>query len=177
MTTTSDTGDAGPAPAARAAPAALPLAAAAALLLASAALLQGCREETRGLYDGYYTAEAMAYDRDGWKDYLTIYVNNGQITIVEYDSTNLSGFRRSWDMDRTLDWHGRHGQRPGSFVLSYRNALLALQDPSRIQPLQGGRNMHEAFTALAAAAIGRARTGDGQVAFVRLPHKRHPDEL
>jgi major membrane immunogen (membrane-anchored lipoprotein) len=119
----------------------------------------------------------MSFDQEGWKDYLTIYVNNGQITIVEYDARNLSGFRRSWDMDRMLAWNSTHGVRPSRYLLSYQNALLTLQDPRRIQPLPGGRNMYESFTALAEAAIGRSRSGESQVAFVRLQEKRHPGEL
>ncbi|MDR1312326.1 MAG: FMN-binding protein [Deltaproteobacteria bacterium] len=172
MTTTSDAaGLSGPAPARAAAAAAL---AAAALALAFAG---GCRERTTSLHDGYYSSESMSYDQEGWKDYLTIYVNNGQITIVEYDARNLSGFRRSWDMDRMLAWNSSHGVRPTRYLLSYQNALLTLQDPRRIQPLPGGRNMYETFTSLAEAAIARSRSGDNQVAFVRLQQKRYPGEL
>jgi major membrane immunogen (membrane-anchored lipoprotein) len=156
---------------------ALPAAALLAAAFIAAAILPGCRERGATLHDGYYSSEAMSFDREGWKDYLTIYVNNGQITIVEYDARNLSGFRRSWDMDRMLAWNSTHGVRPSRYLLSYQNALLTLQDPRRIQPLPGGRNMYEAFTALAEAAIARARAGDGQVAFVRLLEKRHPGEL
>jgi major membrane immunogen (membrane-anchored lipoprotein) len=129
------------------------------------------------LRDGYYSAEARDYDRDGWKDYLTIYVNNGQITIAEYDSRNLSGFRRSWDLDHVLEWSRRHGVRPGSVMISYQNSLLTLQDPSRVQPIPGGRNMYLSFTSLAAAAIEQSRNGERQVAYVALPEREYPDEL
>ncbi|MDR3153444.1 MAG: hypothetical protein LBW85_04030, partial [Deltaproteobacteria bacterium] len=152
-----------------------------ALALAAAALcslaLAGCAERRKALNDGYYSSEAKAFDEDGWKDYLTIYVNNGQITIVEYDAKNLSGFRRSWDMELTASWNASHKVRPGQLFLSYQNALVTLQDPAKIQPLPEGRNMHEAFTTLAAAAIERAKAGDRQIAFVTLPPKRYPGEL
>jgi major membrane immunogen (membrane-anchored lipoprotein) len=137
----------------------------------------GCTESQSGLKDGYYSSEAADFDSEGWKDYLTIYVNNGQITIVEFDARNLSGLRRSWDMDRQLAWNSAHGVRPSNYLLSYQEALLTNQDPRKIQPLPGGRNMYEVFTSLAEAAIAQARAGEERVAFVRLPERRHPDEL
>ncbi|MDR1165111.1 MAG: FMN-binding protein [Deltaproteobacteria bacterium] len=137
----------------------------------------GCAEPVNRLHDGYFTAEAQNYDEEGWKNYLTIYVNNGQITIVEFDAANVSGFRRSWDMDYALEWNSRQGTRPGKYHLSYQNSLLTLQDPAKIQPLPGGRNMHLIFTKLATSAIERAQKGDKSVAFIQLPDKPYPDDI
>ncbi|MDR2460219.1 MAG: FMN-binding protein [Deltaproteobacteria bacterium] len=136
-----------------------------------------CTKKSNKLADGYYTAESMAYDEDGWKDYLTIYVNNGQITIAEYDARNMSGFRRSWDMDYMYAWHSIIGTRPESIVSSYQNSLITLQDPYKIQSKPGARNMHANFVSLAQSALEQAKMGNAAVAFVRLPPKQYPDDL
>lgn len=140
-------------------------------------LLSGCSEEKNTLTDGYFTAESFYYNEDGWKDYLTIYVNNGHITIVEFDATNRSGFRRSWDMDYMVDWYANHDIRPGKYPLSYQNSLLTLQDPNKVQALPGGRNMHQVFTILANHAIDHSKRGDRSVAFPQLGPKEYPGDI
>jgi major membrane immunogen (membrane-anchored lipoprotein) len=145
-----------------------------ALLLFAAA---GCREDDNILHDGFYTAEADAFGEDGWKDYLTIYVNNGQITIVEFDAFNLSGFRRSWDMEYQLRANVKFGPRVAHSHLSYQSALLTLQDAGRVQPLSGAKRMHQIFTALADGAIRNSRANDKSIAYVKLPENAFENDL
>jgi major membrane immunogen (membrane-anchored lipoprotein) len=129
------------------------------------------------LSDGYFTAEAMDYNLEGWKDYLTIYVNNGQITIAEYDAKNMSGFRRSWDLDYLLEWHSKTGVPVTNYVFSYQNSLVTLQNPEAIQAIPGSRNMRDIFAALASRAIIQSKIGQKGVAYVKLPDKEYPNEL
>ena len=65
------------------------------LLLLVMLFLAGC-SETNSLQDGYYTAQALAYNY-GWKEYITIMVKGGSIVSVEYNAENASGFIKSWD--------------------------------------------------------------------------------
>ena len=149
-------------------------------LLLCLAFLSSCAEEGVGLADGYFTAESMSYNDGGWKDYITIFLNNGQITVAEYDARTMSGFRRSWDMDHMQGYRhaGAVGEdRISNYIISYQNSLVTLQNPDKIQPLPGSRNMHEVFTILAKNAIAQAQKGESGVAFVRLPTGRFPDEL
>jgi major membrane immunogen (membrane-anchored lipoprotein) len=154
--------------------AALTAALAAALLLLA---LPGCNEEPNALNDGFYTAQADSFGADGWRDFLTIYVNNGQIAIAEYDAVNLSGFRRSWDMDYHQSAMSTYGSKASQYYLSYQAALLSVQDAEGIQPIQGAQRMHQVFTALAMAAIDRSRANDNSIANVRLPENVFPGEL
>jgi major membrane immunogen (membrane-anchored lipoprotein) len=147
------------------------------LLLFSAPLWVSCSEERNALADGYFTAESMNYDGDGWKDYLTIYVNNGQITVAEYDARNMSGFRRSWDMDYLQGLRPFGRDRLSNYIISYQNSLVTLQNPEKIQPIPGTRNMHEVFTILAQNAINQAQKGKRGVVFVKLPDEQYPDDL
>ena len=54
------------------------------LLLLVMLFLAGC-SETNSLQDGYYTAQALAYNY-GWKEYITIMVKGGSIVSVEYNA-------------------------------------------------------------------------------------------
>jgi major membrane immunogen (membrane-anchored lipoprotein) len=145
--------------------------------IVAAALLAGCQEDGSPLHDGFFTAQASNFKSDGWKEYLTIYVSNGQITIVEYDAVNLSGFRRSWDMDYQLEANTRHGPKAAKCYLAYQSALLTLQDASRIQTLAGAKRMHQIFTALAEGAIARSRDNDKSIAYVKLPANDFPGDI
>jgi major membrane immunogen (membrane-anchored lipoprotein) len=114
---------------------------------------------------------------DNWKNYLTIYVNNGQITIVEFDAFDQSGFRRSWDMDYLLEANTKHGAKATQCYLAYQSALLTLQDASRIQPVAGAKRMHQIFTTLAAKVISNSKADDKSIAYVKLPENAFPGDL
>lgn len=138
-------------------------------LLLALALTGGCSSETSGLQEGYYTAEAVAYDSRGWKRYMTIYVNQDKIVTVEYNAKNASGFIRSWDMDNMRRMNAESGTYPNKYARAYAVALLNRQDPALIDAVPGAANHLESFQLLAEAALERARKGDKTVIFVQLP--------
>jgi major membrane immunogen (membrane-anchored lipoprotein) len=139
------------------------------LSLAASVFLGACQQKTDQLHDGYFTAETKEYDTDGWKEFLTIYVNNGVIATVEFNAYNSSGLLRSWDMDYISAQHKLTGQNPNYFPRFYSSYLIALQDPSRIQAISGGKHVHDIFIALAEAAIEQSRKGDFKTIGVPLP--------
>jgi major membrane immunogen (membrane-anchored lipoprotein) len=142
-----------------------------------AVLLSGCSSSEHPLKDGFFTAQADDFGPDGWKDFLTIYVSNGQIAIVEFDAVNLSGFRRSWDMDYRLRTIQKYGARAVESASTYQSALLTLQDAARVQPVAGARRMHRIFTTLAEAAVGQSKRNDKSIAYVTLPADAFPGSL
>jgi major membrane immunogen (membrane-anchored lipoprotein) len=123
------------------------------------------------LADGYYTAEAMSYNSHGWKEYITICVDNNNIVTVDYDAKNASGFPRSWDMDymRFMVAHG--WSYPTAYGREYSAALLRLQEPEGIDALTGATDSYTSFKILAATAISQARAGNKNVALVELPNQ------
>jgi len=140
--------------------------------LAGAALLSlmlGCAPEKPTLQNGYYTAEAADFNDQGWKEFLTIYVNNGTIVTAEYNAKNASGFVNSWDMDARRARHRSGGVQPNQYARAYTVALLNRQDPGQVQALPGAEKAHRRFQKLAEAAIAQALAGDKMVAFVDLP--------
>jgi major membrane immunogen (membrane-anchored lipoprotein) len=121
------------------------------------------------LADGYYTAEAAAYDDYGWKEYITIYVDNGNISTVEYNAKNPSGFLKSWDMDYMRHMGAKSGTYPTAYGREYSAALLRLQGPEGIDVLTGATYSYNTFKILAATAISQARANNKTVALVELP--------
>ncbi|MDL2226432.1 hypothetical protein LJB86_02110 [Deltaproteobacteria bacterium OttesenSCG-928-M10] len=55
-----------------------------ALMFSALGGCSGCSSGGPGLRDGYYTAEAAEFDQLGWKEFLTIYVNNNIIVTAGY---------------------------------------------------------------------------------------------
>jgi major membrane immunogen (membrane-anchored lipoprotein) len=121
------------------------------------------------LADGYYTAEAAFYDSHGWKDYITIYVDNNNIVTVEYDAKNSSGFLKSWDMDYMRLMGVRLGTYPTIYNREYSAALLRLQEPEGIDAIAGATHSYASFKILAATAISQARANNKSVVKTKLP--------
>ncbi|GHV67272.1 hypothetical protein AGMMS49928_03950 [Spirochaetia bacterium] len=127
-----------------------------------------CRENGALLRDGYYTAEAMEFDNFGWKEFVSISVNNGRITSVEYDAKNLSGFIKSWDMDYMRLMNAIDGTYPNEYTRFYGEQFLTKQDAAAVDALTGATTSYHSFKQLAAQVILNAQTGDAPVSLVRL---------
>jgi major membrane immunogen (membrane-anchored lipoprotein) len=119
--------------------------------------------------DGYYTAAAASFDKHGWKEFVSIFVNNNRIVTVEYNARNESGFIKSWDIIYTRTMNAVNGIYPNKYTRIYASALLNRQDPGRIDALTGATDSWKIFQILAAAAIDHARAGDKKVAQVEIP--------
>jgi major membrane immunogen (membrane-anchored lipoprotein) len=122
--------------------------------------------------DGYYTAEAAVYRR-GWKEFLSIYVNNGRIVTAEYDAKNASGFIKSWDMEYMRRMSESDGNYPNKYTRTYVFDLISRQGIDGIDAMSGATESFDLFKALARAVIARAKAGDKQVAFVYIPQGKN----
>jgi major membrane immunogen (membrane-anchored lipoprotein) len=122
------------------------------------------------LQNGHYTAEMADYFH-GWKEFLTIYVNNGRIVTVDYNAKNSSGFIKSWDMEYMRLMNKTDGNYPNKYSRHYASELLARQETEGIDAMSGATESYVSFIALADAAIAHAKTGDRKVAFVEAVHR------
>jgi major membrane immunogen (membrane-anchored lipoprotein) len=119
--------------------------------------------------DGYYSAEVLEYNH-GWKEFITIFVNNGRIVTVEYNARNASGFIKSWDMEYMRVMNRIDKNYPNRYTRTYAAALLNKQDSERVDSMSGATESHSSFRLLASAVITRAKAGDKSVAYVDAPH-------
>ncbi|MDR3319201.1 MAG: FMN-binding protein [Clostridiales bacterium] len=132
-------------------------------------LLAGCDRQGGAMRDGYYTAKAADFGDGGWKDYVTIYVSDGQIVTAEFNAQTKSGFIRSWDSDYLSNEYAETELYPSKYFRAYTTDLVRLQNPANILAVAGAERQLEVFQLLAEAAIAHARAGDKTIAVVGLP--------
>lgn len=121
-----------------------------------------------GLHDGYYSAEASAFDRDGWKRFVTLYTYNNRIVTAEFNARNASGLVMSWDVRYLGRLQQEMGLHPNQILREYIRDLLDRQSPDTVRAIGSDAYFHEPFTRLVAAALNQARSGDRRVVEVFL---------
>ena len=135
------------------------------LLLLIMALTACGSEETTGLQDGYYTAQAADFNF-GWKEYITIMVKGGAIVSVEYNAENPSGFIKSWDNAYMQTMLHSNGTYPNEYTRYYASQLLEGQGEVPIDAISGASSSWGSFQKLSAAVLEQARQGDSSIAVV-----------
>ena len=135
------------------------------LLLLIMALTACGSEETTGLQDGYYTAQAADFNF-GWKEYITIMVKGGDIVSVEYNAENPSGFIKSWDNAYMQTMLHSNGTYPNEYTRYYASQLLEGQGEVPIDAISGAGSSWGSFQKLSAAVLEQARQGDSSIAVV-----------
>ena len=138
------------------------------LALLLVAVLTSCGGEDT-LQDGYYTAQAAEYSH-GWKEYITIMVQDGRIVSVEYNAENPSGFIKSWDNAYMQNMLHVNGTYPNEYTRYYAGQLLEGQGKGRIDALTGATSSHSSFQKLAEAVLEQARKGDSSIMLVDTAH-------
>lgn len=115
--------------------------------------------------DGFYTAE-MAEEKNGWKEYLCIMVEDKQIVYAEYNAKDESGYIKSWDNSYMQLMKSIVGTYPNEYTRNYVAQLLNNQSAESLDALTGASSSAENFKKLAAAVIEQAKKGDTNIIFV-----------
>jgi major membrane immunogen (membrane-anchored lipoprotein) len=139
-------------------------------------LFAGCSYQDEKMRNGYYTAEAVGYDADGWKEFITIYVSNNSLVTVEYNARNSCGFIQSWDLAFQRRIKAATGMYPGEYWRVYADELRTRQNPDEVVAVRGVEHQHKIFLLLAKAAIAQAKIRDASIAFVDLAEIRAENE-
>jgi len=133
--------------------------------LALLLVLGGCNSNQQELKDGYSSAEMKNY-RNGWKEFVTIRVSEGEIVSVEYNAKNASGFIKSWDMRYMRNMSARTGTYPNRYTRSYAAFFLEAQTPDFADTVTGASISNKSFRAMCEALLEKARAGDTTLAIV-----------
>ncbi|MDR2517767.1 MAG: FMN-binding protein [Spirochaetaceae bacterium] len=129
-------------------------------------LLFSCTGRGSDLKDGYYSAIAKDWDTYGWKEFITICVNNGVITTVEYNAVNQAGFVKSWDTDYMSLMKSVVGTYPLEYTRVYAGELLRTQGGEEIDAMTGATTSWHTFRQLSAAVLANAGAGGASMAEV-----------
>jgi major membrane immunogen (membrane-anchored lipoprotein) len=125
-----------------------------------------CSNSSFHLKDGYYTAEHSEYDEYGWKTFMTICVNNGIISQVEFNAKDIGGFIKSWDMDYMRIMNAASGTYPNEYSRFYASQFMEDQNADSIDVLTGATDSREYFVQLARAVLENAKNGVTSVTVV-----------
>ncbi|MDR2479595.1 MAG: FMN-binding protein [Treponema sp.] len=140
------------------------------------ALCVSCAGKSSSLKDGYYTAEAAQFDEYGWKEYVTVRIADGKITLVEYNAFNSAGFIKSWDMDYMRVMNARNGTHPNAYTRYYGQRLLENQGTEGVECISGATTSYNMFLALADTALENARQGNANTSLVTFSGNGHDEE-
>ncbi|MDR0452965.1 MAG: FMN-binding protein [Treponema sp.] len=136
------------------------------LLLFLLGIVGSCANSSSRLRDGYYTAEMGGYDENGWKEFMTICVNNGIISQVEFNAKDIGGFIKSWDMDYMRTMKAASGTYPNEYSRFFSSQFLEAQNVDSIDALAGATDSRGNFILLAQAVLKSARSGVASVSIV-----------
>lgn len=144
------------------------------ILILTGVLATGCQSSSTKLQDGYYTAEDKNGNH-GWYEYITIYVNDGEIVSCEYNAKNESGFIKSWDMNYMRNMNAVDDTYPNEYTRNYAKQFLdaKLTDSNtgdKVDGITRATHSYLTFVQLADAVIEKAKAGDATVALVDVPH-------
>lgn len=120
--------------------------------------LASCKNSNT-LQDGYYTAKTQDYSH-GWKEFVTIMVQDGEIVAAEYNAENASGFIKSWDNAYMRNMLSVTGTYPNAYTRYYSSQLLDTKGTVQIQALAGATQSFNRFQKLTAAVVEQAKKGD-----------------
>lgn len=124
----------------------------------------GCGS-TKGLKDGFYTAEMAEYNY-GWIEYLIIQVKNNKIVSAEFNARNESGFVKAWDnayMENMLPGYATY---PNKYSREYVQQFIDGQADTKVDVITGATNSGKNFEKLVAAVLKQAAAGDSSTAVV-----------
>ena len=123
----------------------------------------GC---SAGMKDGTYKAEFKDFDDNGWKDFVSITVEAGKITAVDYDSLNEAGQKKSEDEAYRGYMEPVANTYPAKFFKELEEDLLEQQDLKKVDAVAGATTSSVNFKVLALEAIKHARAGNSETAVV-----------
>lgn len=116
--------------------------------------------------DGYYTAEDAEFSH-GWKEYVSITVNNGIIVAVEFNAKNASGFIKAWDIAYMEKMQSIEGTYPNQYTRFYGGQLLENQNVDVVDMISGASNSGGNFIKLSKAVLDNAKKGNTDIIVVK----------
>jgi len=124
----------------------------------------GCGS-TKGLKDGFYTAEMSAYSH-GWMEYLIIQVKNNKIVSAEFNARNESGFIKAWDNAYMKNMMPGSATYPNKYTREYVQQLIDGQTDTKVDVISGATNSGKNFEKLVVAVLKQAAVGDSSTVVV-----------
>ncbi|MHC5248169.1 FMN-binding protein [Enterococcus sp. LJL90] len=122
---------------------------------------------TEAWQDGEYTAEASEYS-NGYKEYVTVTIADGKITMVDFDAKDESGNLKTADESYKEKMEASNGTYPEEYMKTLEDELVKTQSTASVDAVTGATHSSGDFKVLADAALANAAKGDTETAVVTL---------
>ena len=117
---------------------------------ACAALLAGCGSAPEK-QDGQYRAEYAQFDEYGWKDYVTVTVEENKVTAVEFDAVNELGEKKSENASYRESMEAITKTYPEKFCAEYGEQYIEKQEAKDLDAIAGATKSHDSLVTLLSA--------------------------
>ena len=130
--------------------------------------LTACSEETfTNLQDGTYRAEYKNFDVYGWKDYIEITVEDGEIKELVFDSVNMEDDSlKSEDENYKTQMEPIVGTYPAKYNADLINQFLESGKISAVDVVAGATQSTGSFKILLTNIVPNIKAGDTTVVLV-----------
>ena len=123
--------------------------------------LSGCNSTSSATFlDGTYRAETSAQDTWGYRPYLIVTVQDGDVTEIEYDAVAEDGTLKSKDAALQSEMESVQGTYPDRYNSDLENQYMEHQNIENVELVAGATESSHAFKALFEALIPHMRAGD-----------------
>ena len=126
-------------------------------------------EEATGLTDGTYRAEYDKEDSRGWKAFVEVTVEGGQMTTVNFDYINADGAFKSEDADYNAKMKDVTGTNPAEFKVALADSLIATQNPAEVDAVTGATSSSDEFITFTTALMEQMQAGNTDVLVLAAP--------
>lgn len=125
--------------------------------------------EAAALVDGTYRAEYDKEDSRGWKGFVEVTVEGGQMTAATFDYINADGALKSADEGYNTSMKEAAGTNPAEFSVALTESLIATQDPAKVDVVTGATSSTTEFVNFTTALMAQMQEGNTEVLVVAQP--------
>ncbi len=118
------------------------------------------------LVDGTYRAEFMDFDANGWKDYVEVTIEDGQLFEVVYDSVDKDDDLKSEDESYKANMEAIVGTYPAKYNQDLINQFITSGKVTSVDIVAGATESTGNFKTLIVRAMENAVDGNIEIALV-----------
>ncbi len=118
------------------------------------------------LIDGTYRVEFTEYDGLGWKDYIEVTVEEGDLSQVIFDSVSEEGDLKSEDEGYKAQMDAAYGTYPAKYNQDLINQFLAEKTVENVDVVANATEATDSFKALATQAMLNAYEGKTETSYI-----------
>lgn len=120
-----------------------------------------CSSETT-YQDGTYRAEYASYDAFGYKSFLVVTVQGGNVTAMEFDSLDEAGELKSQNEEYRAEMEAIQGTYPEKYSADLINQYMGMEvkDIDKVDDVAGATEASQSFKALFKALVPSMEQGN-----------------